>query len=88
MTQKSNFLVYMAGWGKLWAEPKDHMSYPTDLMEALVEIKADQACKDKYKNLITKNMLCAGMFDTTYSDTCFKDSGGPLMCENQSDGSW
>ena len=80
------FYLYK-GWGKLWAEPLNDTSYPTDLMEALIEIKSHQKCKEKYKGLVTKNMLCAGMFDTTYTDTCYRDSGGPLMCENN-DGSW
>ena len=81
--------MFVLGWGKLWAEPKEDKGYPTGLMEAIIELKSLTACKDKYRKLITSTMLCAGTFDNNPDtpDTCYRDSGGPMMCE-KGDGSW
>ena len=73
-----NTQTKVAGWGKMSTTSE---LYPTDLREALTPILDYNQCNSNYDGEITNNMLCAGYFVST-RDSCFGDSGGPLIVDH------
>ncbi|XP_069820841.1 granzyme A-like [Dendropsophus ebraccatus] len=74
----------VAGWGAT----KARGNTPSDVLREANLIISDQvACKElyckKYKQVITKSMICAGPPKKRKDDTCAGDSGGPLICDNK-----
>lgn len=63
----------------------------TNLQEASVPLLGNRACQRLgriYGTDLTKKMQCAGYTSGTLrADTCKKDSGGPLVCQNK-EGVW
>uniref|UniRef100_A0A8C5M8F3 Peptidase S1 domain-containing protein n=1 Tax=Leptobrachium leishanense TaxID=445787 RepID=A0A8C5M8F3_9ANUR len=77
-----------AGWGVTKANSNTLSSV---LREANLTIVERAKChkiygKIKPKEVITKNMLCAGPLKRRKDDACTGDSGGPLICENKLQG--
>ncbi len=72
-------LAGVNSWVTGWGDTTGTGSYPEQLREVNVPIISNVNCNTKYGGGITSNMLCAG-----YSghDSCFGDSGGPLMVTN------
>jgi len=69
------------GWGMI--DPDDNSSASDVLMQAAVPVFSSAQCTDAYGSTITDSMLCAGKVG---ADSCFGDSGGPLMvAENGTD---
>lgn len=63
------------GWG---STSYPYYSYPEMLMQVNVPIISNTTCNASYPGKITSNMLCAG-YAAGGKDSCFGDSGGPLM---------
>jgi len=69
----------IAGWGNL----STNGSSPDILREVLVPIIDKDTCNaiDSYNGTLTDNMLCAG-YMSGGRNSCFGDSGGPLIVDN------
>jgi secreted trypsin-like serine protease len=68
----------VSGWGDENAEPGANPSYPLRLRKARVPLVATSICEEAYATIeqaITPRMLCAG----SHADSCYVDSGGPLV---------
>ena len=63
------------GWG---TTDVNGYSYPYALMETQVPIVSQPACNAAYNGIIQDNEICAGFADG-HTDSCWGDSGGPLM---------
>ena len=64
------------GWGATRATmPYD---YPDILRQVTVPLVADSVCQSSYPGEISENMFCAGVM-TGGKDSCYGDSGGPLI---------
>ena len=68
------------GWGS--QDPAGLLLYPDDLQELDVPMIADDECDAFYPGLVgdfdAETMVCAGYTEGT-KDSCYGDSGGPLM---------
>ncbi|XP_070697356.1 urokinase-type plasminogen activator-like [Pempheris klunzingeri] len=75
----AGFQCSIAGFGM---EKYMAWHYSQYLKEAEVKLISQPECKRdlSYRDLITKNMFCAGSPDWS-TDACKGDSGGPLVCE-------
>jgi len=63
---------------------------PAKLQELTVKIIAPEVCQQKkwhYWRFIPLMMVCAG-FEQAGKDSCAGDSGGPLQCLSEEDGTW
>ena len=79
-------LIDFVGWGKLWNDGAVKQApFSTVLRHGMVTLRGNSECKSIYGEALTNSMICAGD-ESGIPDTCFGDSGGPLMC--QSDGQW
>lgn len=68
----------VSGWGDLNAEPGAAPAYPRRLHQASVPLVSSGLCEEAYETIeqaITPRMLCAG----SRTDSCYGDSGGPLI---------
>lgn len=75
----------VSGWGDLHAEPGATPSYPLRLHQASVPLVLTGVCEEAYATIeqpITARMLCAG----SRSDSCYGDSGGPLIARGPGGG--
>ncbi len=70
------------GWGLLSEETWEH---PNLLQQILLPIISNEKCNEVYDGFVTETMLCAG-YDKGGKDSCYGDSGGPLMVKEQ--GTW
>jgi len=70
----------VAGWGNM-STVND--IYPNDLRAALTPIVDFNQCNasNSYGGALTHNMICAGYF-VSNRDSCYGDSGGPLIVDN------
>ncbi|XP_064102784.1 trypsin-1-like [Macrobrachium nipponense] len=69
-----NVNATVTGWGKL-SEYGDTSSV---LHEVIVPTMTNAKCSQLYEEVVTENMLCAGL-DEGERDACQGDSGGPLV---------
>jgi len=74
----TNTQTQVAGWGKM-STTSD--IYPDNLRKALTPILDYNQCNSNYDGDMTNNMICAGYFVST-RDSCFGDSGGPLIVDH------
>uniref|UniRef100_G1QFW6 Peptidase S1 domain-containing protein n=1 Tax=Myotis lucifugus TaxID=59463 RepID=G1QFW6_MYOLU len=72
----------VSGWG---ITTKDGATKPSELMCSNVNIISAQECKQSYRALLRKYMLCAAA-PNGLSNSCKGDSGSPLICEGSLQG--
>ena len=75
----------VSGWGDLNAEPGATPAYPSRLHQANVPLVSTGLCEEAYGTIeqaITPRMLCAG----SRTDSCYGDSGGPLIARGPGGG--
>jgi hypothetical protein len=83
--------VTVIGWG---ATDEDSGNYPTDLLETDQRIVGDEECAARYADelatygseIVDDAMVCANHPDG--NDSCYGDSGGPLLVQDPDDGTW
>jgi secreted trypsin-like serine protease len=78
-------VVTASGWGDLNPAPADRPSYPMSLHAVRMPLVSDGLCEAQYSTIeqpITPRMICAGG-GRTRMDTCYGDSGGPLLADSQ-----
>ncbi|XP_038163876.1 transmembrane protease serine 9 [Cyprinodon tularosa] len=73
---------YITGWGSI----REGGSLTNLLQKAAVNIIKQKDCQQAYGNVLTPNMMCAGLMEGG-RDSCLGDSGGPLTCRHHS-GQW
>uniref|UniRef100_A0AAY4AAR8 Suppressor of tumorigenicity 14 protein homolog n=1 Tax=Denticeps clupeoides TaxID=299321 RepID=A0AAY4AAR8_9TELE len=73
--------VWITGWGQT---REDSGFLPVVLQKAEVRIINDTICNELMGNMITPNMMCAGVL-TGGVDACQGDSGGPLSSKEAAD---
>lgn len=68
-----------------WGATRDTIpyGYPTVLQQVAIPLLSDATCSAAYSGDITENMLCAGEMSGG-KDSCYGDSGGPLILGNSS----
>uniref|UniRef100_A0A3Q2DFJ1 Peptidase S1 domain-containing protein n=1 Tax=Cyprinodon variegatus TaxID=28743 RepID=A0A3Q2DFJ1_CYPVA len=83
---------YITGWGSM-KEGGEYVwiyfspgSLTNLLQKAAVNIIKQKDCQQAYGNVLTPNMMCAGLMEGG-RDSCLGDSGGPLTCRHHS-GQW
>jgi secreted trypsin-like serine protease len=72
-----------SGWGDVNPSPGHGASYPTALRSVRMPLVSETACEEQYSTIeqpITSSMICAGGA-STHVDTCYGDSGGPLLVD-------
>ncbi|KAG8433701.1 hypothetical protein GDO86_012162 [Hymenochirus boettgeri] len=70
----------VSGWGTTTSPAE---TFPNELHCARIQTISQPVCVHSYPNdIITDNMLCAGVMDGG-KDTCQGDSGGPLVCNSE-----
>jgi trypsin len=77
--------VTASGWGDLSPAPADRPSYPLGLRAVRMPLVPDEVCEQQYTAIeqpITARMICAGG-GRSHLDTCYGDSGGPLLADSQ-----
>jgi secreted trypsin-like serine protease len=75
-----------SGWGDVNPAPGHLTSYPTDLRSVHLPLVSDSLCEEQYATIeqpITPRMICAGG-GRSRVDTCYGDSGGPLLVDGDS----
>ncbi len=82
----------VSGWGEMNPQPGGSPSYPVRLHKAQVPLVSTGLCEEAYATIeqpITPRMLCAGGSQPEgqgRTDSCYGDSGGPLIAPAQGDG--
>ncbi len=72
-----------SGWGDVNPAPGHAASYPTSLRAVKLPLVSESICEEQYATIeqpITSSMICAGGASTRV-DTCYGDSGGPLLVD-------
>ncbi|HXB65264.1 MAG TPA: serine protease [Solirubrobacteraceae bacterium] len=83
----------VSGWGEVNQQPGGGLDYPLRLRKTRVPLVAATLCEEAYASIeqpITPRMLCAGGGPTeaqSHADSCYGDSGGPLIAPGAPDGS-
>jgi trypsin len=75
--------VVASGWGDVRPAPGHAPSYPGRLRSVRLPLLSDEVCEEQYAAIeqsITPSMICAGG-GSTHLDTCYGDSGGPLLVD-------
>ncbi len=76
-------LATASGWGDINAAPGHGASYPASLRAVRLPLVSTGLCEEEYSAIeqqITSSMICAGG-GRTHLDTCYGDSGGPLLVD-------
>ncbi len=77
-------LATTIGWGDRDIAA-DHQDYPHHLREVQVPVVSDADCAVNYgSELIQSDQMCAGDMVDGGEDSCYGDSGGPLMVQDGS----
>jgi len=83
-TYPENGNCWAAGWGVTAMDNYYYSTTPDELQYVGVDIFDDAFCENAYSQydypFYESSMLCAGSLRGT-SDTCYGDSGGPLICD-------
>ncbi len=82
----SPVLATASGWGDVNPSPGRPPSYPADLRSVRLPLVSDPLCEEQYALIeqpITNTMICAGG-GRSHVDTCYGDSGGPLLVDSDS----
>ncbi|CAH1795253.1 unnamed protein product [Owenia fusiformis] len=82
MTITPDMRCYAVGWGKMKAS---HVFGTDVLREVQIPVVDKETCQKAFDYDITSNQLCAG-YETGGIDSCAGDSGGPLLCQANLDG--
>jgi trypsin len=72
-----------SGWGDVNPAPGHAATYPTSLRAVKLSLVSESTCEEQYAPIeqpITSSMICAGG-GSTHVDTCYGDSGGPLLVD-------
>jgi hypothetical protein len=83
----------VSGWGEVNPQPGGGLDYPLRLRKTRVPLVAATLCEEAYASIeqpITPRMLCAGGGPTeaqSHADSCYGDSGGPLIAPGSPAGS-
>jgi secreted trypsin-like serine protease len=75
--------VAASGWGDVNPSPSAAPGYPTSLRAVRMPLVPESTCEEAYaaiEQTITSRMICAGG-GRTHLDTCYGDSGGPLLLD-------
>lgn len=78
--------VTAGGWGDVNPAPTGRPSYPMGLRAVRMPLVSDGLCETQYgliEQPITPRMICAGG-GRAHLDTCYGDSGGPLLADSSS----
>lgn len=78
--------VTAGGWGDVNPAPCGRPSYPMGLRAVRMPLVSDGLCEEQYAFIeqpITSRMICAGG-GRSRLDTCYGDSGGPLLADSAS----
>jgi secreted trypsin-like serine protease len=78
--------VVSGGWGDVKPAPGQTPSYPLSLQAVHMPLMSDFICEEEYAAIeqpITARMICAGG-GRSHRDTCYGDSGGPLLVDSGS----
>jgi len=73
----------VSGWGDTSPAPTGPASYPSELHAVNVPLVSPEVCAQEYAAIelrITPAMICAGS-SRPQADSCFGDSGGPLLVD-------
>jgi secreted trypsin-like serine protease len=76
-------MVTASGWGDVNPAPAHVAGYPAELRAVRMPLVPDSLCEEQYaaiEQAITATMICAGG-GRTRLDTCYGDSGGPLLVD-------
>jgi trypsin len=79
-------IVTAGGWGDVNPAPGGAPSYPLDVQSVRMGLVPDLLCEEEYALIeqpITGRMICAGG-GRSHRDTCYGDSGGPLLADRDS----
>jgi secreted trypsin-like serine protease len=78
--------VRAIGWGVGYDPQSDRYYKPNQLFQVNVRIVSDADCTQAYGGqFIASSMLCAA---SPAKDTCYGDSGGPLMAQSEQPSRW
>lgn len=78
--------VTAGGWGDVNPAPAGRPSYPMGLRAVRMPLVSSGLCEEQYALIeqpITSRMICAGG-GRAHLDTCYGDSGGPLLADSSS----
>lgn len=87
-------LSTVTGWGNRSAQPvPGEYDYPETLQQVDLPILSNVACNEAFtENFlipgVTENMMCAGFLYKGGRDSCYGDSGGPLMVQDPTSSNW
>ena len=87
-------LSTVTGWGNRSAQPiPGEFDFPETLHQVDLPILSSEACNEAFEENflsagVTENMMCAGFLYKGGRDSCYGDSGGPLMVQDSTSSNW
>jgi secreted trypsin-like serine protease len=92
-TAASPTQAVVSGWGDLAPQPGGSPSYPLRLRKVHVPLVSTTLCEEEYATIeqpISPRMMCAGSAPNEaqgHPDSCYGDSGGPIVAPSSAEGS-